>query len=325
MWDQVLNTIDEATTPKKAVEFWGGDSSSLEIVSCGINLVYRFKLNNQDAYLRITHQKLRPVDELNAALQFQKHLSESDVAVCSLIQSINGNDYEQIKQGDETFLAHICAGVPGEPINFDYLDNALYEKWGAELGKLHLAATKFVPQGSDYGRWENDIEELEGYAKTEEANIQTELTTVLATLQNHPQTAQNYGLIHGDHRKGNVLSDGKQVHIIDFDLPRYCWFMDDISRPFFSSLMQGHDNWQSKLAPYLNGYRQAFNLSDRELSMFAWFMRYKALNMYLWTKYNWKSDIAPGGVKTQEWLALLHRMIVDQGWVDELTNLVCQS
>lgn len=59
-----------------------------------------------------------------------------------------------------------------------------------------------------------------------------------------------------------------------------------------------------------------------ELENFVWFIRLKALNMYLWTKYNWSSDIAPGGASTKKWLSLLYRMIENQSWKSELNHLI---
>ena len=190
------------------------------------------------------------------------------------------------------------------------------------LGRFHLASQSYKSGSHHYGRWENDIAELDGYAKAESTLIKNELTEVLSYLKVYPQVICNYGLIHSDHRKGNVLSDGEKIHFIDFDLPRYCWFMDDISRPFFSSIMQNHKNWQDKLTPYIQGYRSVFELTDDELLTFSWFMRYKALNMYLWTKNNWHSDTAPGGANTQQWLKLMENMIVTRDWILPLDKTI---
>jgi Ser/Thr protein kinase RdoA (MazF antagonist) len=158
---------------------------------------------------------------------------------------------------------------------------SLYENWGKALAKLHVASLCYQPKNFQYDSWENDRIELEDYAKNEDKHIQTELIQVIDYLKNHPQADNNYGLIHGDHRKGNVLTAGNQVYFIDFDLPRFCWFMDDISRPFFSSIMQNQQNWQNKLIPYLKVYHSVFPLTQAELPTFPWFIRYKALNMYL--------------------------------------------
>ncbi|MCF6768562.1 phosphotransferase [Thiotrichales bacterium 19S11-10] len=321
MWDKILNQIDHKTTPQKAIAYWHGDKDSTELVSSGINLVYRFLRNKQTCYLRLTHADLKPLSELQAALAFQQHLQTHNVPVCPLIDSDSGNLIEVIQQGEHLFLAHVVAAVAGKPMHFNY-ETTLYQHWGEMLGRFHLASQSYKSGPHHYGRWENDIAELDGYAKTESTIIRNELTEVLDYLKTHTQTTDNYSLIHGDHRKGNVLSDGKQVHFIDFDLPRYCWFMDDISRPFFSSIMQNHQNWQNKLAPYIQGYRSVFELTDDELLTFSWFMRYKALNMYLWTKNNWQSDIAPGGANTKDWLSALYHMIENKQWEISLQKII---
>ena len=86
--------------------------------------------------------------------------------------------------------------------------------------------------------------------------------------------------------------------------------------------MLGHQNWQDKLVDYIQGYRSVFPLTPVEVQTFSWFMRFKALNMYLWTKNNWKSDVAPGGASTKEWLTLLKDMIMNQTWMESLNRVV---
>ncbi|NKB47161.1 MAG: phosphotransferase [Legionellales bacterium] len=322
MWDEVLNQINQDVTPQKAITYWHGNKDSIELISSGINLVYRFLQGQQTCYLRLTHADLRPLAELKAALIFQQHLQLHNVPVCRLLASDNAGLIESVEQDEHTFLAHVVAEVPGTSMHFNYERQALYQHWGKVLGMFHLASQSFTGAKHHYGRWENDIAEFDGYAKLENTVIKNELVMVLTYLKSYPQTNSNYGLIHGDHRKGNVLCDSRQVHFIDFDLPRHGWFMDDISRPFFSSIMHNHQNWQDKLAPYIQGYRSIFALTDDELQTFSWFMRYKALNMYLWTRNNWNSDIAPGGVSTHKWLKLMETMIANQDWIDQVDLLV---
>lgn len=323
MWDEILSQINHKTTPQKAISCWGGDIKTLELINVGINVVYRFICARQVCYLKMTHSQLRSRVELEAALTFQQYLQKSDVPVCPLIASTHSRIIEPVKQGVQTFLAHVCRSVPGKSVHFDY-GQTFYRHWGQALGRLHLASTSYKCKQHNYGQWEDDSMELEHYAEKEDPIIQKELATVLDFFEGHKRTPENYGLIHGDHRKGNVLTDGKRVYFIDFDLPRFYWFMDDISRPFFSSIMQTHQNWQDKLLPYIKGYRSVFNLKDIDLKTFSWFMRYKALNMYLWTKNNWKNDKAPGGANAQEWLRLMQRMIKIQDWVPQTDRLIKQ-
>lgn len=321
MWDRILSNIDQSMTPQKAVLLWEGDVNTLELVSSGINLVYRFSRNNQVCYLRLTHSQLRSLSELEAAIAFQMYLQEKAIPLCPLVFSSNDCIIESIQQDDDMWLAHVVAGVPGEPMHFNY-DKTCYKRWGSKLGLLHLASKNYPADQHHYGRWENDIAELKDYAKTENKIIQHALATVLDYFKIYPQTIHNYGLIHGDHRKGNVLTNGKNIYFIDFDLPRFCWFMDDISRPFFSSIMKEEQNWQDKLSYYIEGYRSVLDLHANDLAAFPWFIRYKAINMYLWTKHNWTNHIAPGGENTKTWLRLLYNMIKHQDWEKELALIL---
>jgi len=217
---------------------------------------------------------------------------------------------EIITQNQHNFLAHVCNEVPGTPMHFDYKDHALYYRWGQKLAKLHSVAQIFSPKpNAPLFYWHESFDEMKSYLDNEPDFVTKELANVHQQLKKMPHHKQNYGMTHGDHRKGNVLCDGKRIHIIDFDTPRYHWFMEDIARPFFSAFIQNQTNWQDKLKPYLEGYQSAFPIEKNDLSYFPCFIRLKALEIYLWTKNNWTSDFAPGGATTQDWLRMMETSI----------------
>jgi len=251
MWNDVLKKIDPINTPKQAIERWSGESSTLALVSNGINLVYRFQKDNKNYYLRMTHATLRPEKELLAAINYQRHLFDNDVPVCEALISSNGLWAEQIIQGSEIFLAHVCREVPGKPITFDFNDSVLYENWGKCLAQLHKAAKNYHPKYHCYTNWEKSLSELKVYSKNESKEVQLVLDEISDYYKTRPSFFNNYGLTHGDHREGNVLTDGKLIHIIDFDLPSFNWFMEDIARPFFDSIIWDKPAWSEKLSVQL--------------------------------------------------------------------------
>ena len=311
----------DRSVPKQAVKRWAGDEASLELISDGINLVYRCNNSDGNQYLRITHVKLRPESELSAAIDFQNHLVSSKVSVCQPVVSLNGNYIEKIKQEGHVFLAHICKEVPGIHMHFDYEDNQLYYLWGQEVAKMHRASQIFVPENkTPISHWYDSFIEMRDYIKSEPKNIQEELENVHKAFNGFEMNHDNYGVTHGDHRKGNVLSNGQQVFLIDFDLPRYHWFMEDIARPFFSCIIKGKQNWQDKLPHYIEGYQSIMPLSQDDLSSFSYFTRLKSLEIYLWTKNNWTDDKAPGGMLTKDWLALLKAAIESPGKITGMVN-----
>lgn len=317
MWNDVLKKIDVDKTPHALIERWVAKPKNITLVSEGVNLVYRFEVSGQGFYARITHAALRNEIELQAALAYQRHLFEHKVAVCEPVISANQRWVESFNQDDEVFLLHVCREVPGEPIHYNYNDT-LYRHWGAVLGRLHHAAKTFDAGDYVYTSWHMSLDELHEYAPEESEALQSVLSEVTRFFRERAQTSENFGLTHGDHREGNVLTDGQQVHIIDFDLPSNNWFMEDVARPFFHPIVHNEKSWVSKVGPYIEGYLSVMPESSIDLKAFSKQIQMKALEIYLWTKNNWSGDTAPGGLNTKQWLKLTHEKIVDDGWAKQL-------
>lgn len=320
MWNEVLKKIDKKHTPIVAAKRWGQQIQDIQLINEGINLVYCYELNYQKYYLRLTHAKLRSPLELEAALTYQRHLFEHEAPICEPIPSLNGLWFESVWQGDEEFLAHVCKEVPGKPMTFDY-PFILYKTWGETLGKLHHAAASYDFSRYQYAIWSKSIEEMDGYVTRESLEIQQTLRLVEKFMHTRVKNNQNYGLTHGDHREGNVLTDGKQVHLIDFDLPSLNWFTEDLFRPFFDSIVHNRTNWQDKMKPYLEGYFSIFPESSIDIAAFPWQILMKCLEIYLWTKNNWNAESAPGGGSTKQWLKLIHDKVLDQTWFDKVSSV----
>lgn len=322
MWNDKLKKIKESYVPDQAIKRWDGKINSLRLVNEGINFVYRFERHHHGFYLRLTHSELRSENELLAAIYYQEHLFKNAVPVCEPITSNNAHFIERIEHNDDVFLAHVCREVPGNPITFNIDNSSLYMQWGAALAKLHLAAETFHHDKYHYSAWFESIDEMVGYVINESKLIKKSLDEVSNHFKNKRSDHNNYGLTHGDHRKGNVLTDGKAIHIIDYDLPRFNWFMEDIARPFFSSIVWDEQNWQDKLLPYLNGYQAVKKIADEDINDMAWFLRMKALEIYLWTKHNWNAESAPGGMNTLAWLEAIYKKILDTSWIKQINTLL---
>lgn len=131
--------------------------------------------------------------------------------------------------------------------------------WNEVLKKLDKMHTPIVVAQ----RWRQQIQDIQ--------------LTVEKFMHSRVQNNQNYGLTHGDHREGNVLSDGKQVHLIDFDLSSLNWFTEDLFRPFFDAIVHNRTNWQDKIKPYLEGYFSIRPESSIDIAAFPWQILMKCL------------------------------------------------
>lgn len=312
MWSDVLKKVNHRCTPQKAVKAWGGKKHSVTLISEGINLVYRFEINDQPYYLRITHSDLRRKEELVAALEYQEHLFLSGVKVCEPVKSLADHYIETITQGELDFLVHVNKGVPGTIMNFAYPDAKVYRTWGKTLAILHKAAQQFEPSNPGvFKRWQDLWQETNTHLKVEDEALKKEFTSVSHYFAKAGTNKDNFGIVHHDHRLGNVLYDGETIHIIDFDEPIYHWFGADIIRPFLEVLNEGKKNIHDQWLWYIEGYVSYYPLGDDTLTLFPWLLRMKNLEIYLWLREHWGNEIAPGGGKKETMLRDLYHAILN--------------
>lgn len=307
IWETTLKKITDETA-NRAANKWVKKPTHLKLINNQINCVYRFESKNQGFYLRMTHEKIRKAHELLSAIDFQKHLFLCGTPICEPVVSQEGNDVETVHQDDLEFFVHVCREVPGQIMNFDYPDKKAYLTWGRALGLLHQASQSYVASEHHFLTWEDLWRETWDYARQEEALIQDLYQTITTRFKTFSKNSAHFGLTHGDHRPGNVLYDGESVHLIDFDEPVYHWYLADIAKPFLDLCNKPWPLWKPLFEWFIEGYRQIRPLSSDELKEMNHFSQMKSLDIYLWCKYNWFEETAPGGKPRNEWLHDLKTM-----------------
>jgi len=292
-------------TLQQILACWNINEESLKLISESINLVYRFEINGQGYYLRITHSKFRRYKALMATLDFLKFLHAHGAPVPEVVPSIQKKLLEEIVQGERIFFAHVVTEVPGEIIHFRFTDNQVYHAWGQSLGLLHQAAKKYPGDQQYFLTWQQVWHGLKNYLEHEDEPIKQQYQIIEDWFNALPVDDSDFGLTHGDHRRNNVLFDGQQIYFIDFDEPVYHWWMADIARAFLSKYQQDRAGWQAKFDAYIAGYREVMPLTDEQLSHLDWFVRMKSMDIYLWVKNNW-----PDEQQKEDWLLMLRKVIL---------------
>ena len=292
IWQQTLQKL-RPETAERAACLWDAQPKTLKLINNGINAVYYFRTLKENFYLRLTHTKIRSKPALAAAIDYQSHLFTHGAPICAPVLSQQKNYLEAVTQDDLVFLAHVCQAVPGTPMNLIEMTEKTYAAWGAALAKLHSRAITYTPSAEfSFSSWKNLQLETEHYAQTEAIAIQDELAAINVWLCTLKQTSSNFGLTHGDHRDGNVIyDDGSTAHIIDFDEPIYHWFMADIARPFLELGIKNLPLHANYFQAYLSAYQKILPLEETGIADISWFLRMKNLEMYLWTKNNWRGDL----------------------------------
>lgn len=306
-WECTLKKITDQTAMLAALQ-WVDNPIHLTLINNQINCVYRFECESKVYYLRITHEQIRSINELNAAIDFQQHLFLSNAPVCPVMASKNARLIELIQQDELVFLAHVCHEVPGAVMHFEHTDKKVYTGWGQSLAHLHRASQTYQPKEHHFRTWKDLWQETTDYAKHETKDIKEIYHQINEWFVNNPVTDSNFGLTHCDHRPGNVLYDGHQIHIIDFDEPVYHWFISDIAMPFLDLSSKPHHEWKHLFNWFIEGYRSILPIDEKDLKSINWFTQMKSLGIYLWCKNEWHEPTAPGGKPREQWLSELRQM-----------------
>ena len=118
--------------------------------------------------------------------------------------------------------------------------------------------------------------------------ITTEVESVLgqveATLKKrlkaYGTNSQQYGLIHADMRLANLLIDGNQTRLIDFDDCGMGWFMYDFAAAI--SFMEDHPQVPALKQSWIHGYQKIRALSANDIKEIDTFIMLRRLALLAW-------------------------------------------
>ncbi len=285
-WQIKRDSFNHELVPDLARERWNGDTASLRLISQDYNIVYRFESEGRGYYLRICHTVLHPLPKAHAVLRFLRFLAENEVPVGAPLPSVRGRYIELLEGG---YYAAAQCEAPGNLMIQHLLDFSVYESWGQSLGKLHAASSRFQPDAaSDYQfpsvqRFWQNIAVTARQSRPGLRRVYSELTEYMLALP-----IQDYGLIHGDYRPGNVIWDGSTARTIDFDEPNYHWYIADVARALMELWAQPRARRRAFRDAFMAGYSSEHEIDDFWLTQLPQFVQHRAMLMHMW-------DVQEGG------------------------------
>ena len=196
-------------------------------------------------------------------------------------------------------------------VRFEFLpgvepDGALTGSHFAELGeitaRMHQHARRWARPGwftrfhwdypaafgprARWGRWQDGI----GVGPAER-QVLTRLDDVLrARLAAFGTGPGRYGLVHADTRLANLLVHDGSVSVIDFDDSGFSWYLYDLGTSV--SFFEHSPEVPALVDSWLDGYRQAGELSARDQAEIWTFILFRRLLLVAWIGSHQGVDIA---------------------------------
>lgn len=133
-----------------------------------------------------------------------------------------------------------------------------------------------IGKNAKWGDW-RDFHEL---TPSDTAAIEKCCAIIEKRLNSYGQTEDNFGLIHTDLRIPNLLFEGDQIKVIDFDDCGFGWYIQDLANAL--TFIEERDIVPELVNSWLDGYRRIQSITDTDFVEIDTFILMRRLQMVAW-------------------------------------------
>jgi Ser/Thr protein kinase RdoA (MazF antagonist) len=267
----------------KAVEFWDCIIGAPKFVMQRENAVYKIRTKTGFAALRIHRPDYHSRIEIESELQWMAHLAQSNLQVPIPYQTRNGTFLAEV-EGDQrqVFILDLLSWIEGEPLgksrvpltfSKDSLKHIFFDL-GCNLALMHHASDQWkLP--NNFQRHALDKEGLLGdtaaWGKFWEASCLTSDERQLLIQARNWATEKidllstggaDYGLIHADLVRENILIANGKTRFIDFDDAGFGFRMFDLATALIKNREEPH--YHAMKDALIAGYRSRRRLTPAD-------------------------------------------------------------
>ena len=290
---------------------WGLSDATLELIKYRENAVFKLDNGQFKGALRLHRHGYHSDAELRSELQWAQALADAGIKVPELVPARSG----------EMFVKHAGPELPGEiqvdlfrwidgeqlgSVEAGVTDERDVAKTFAALGELaarvhNQAAAWSPPVGFTRHAWDADglagddpfwgrFWEIEAATPEQADTLVRCRERLFEELVRLPRTADNYSMIHADFAAENVMVDGEDVRLIDFDDAGFGWHLFELATALF--FIQGEPYFDQARTALIDGYRKHRALPDAELQLLPLFTLARGTTYVGWVHSRSETDTA---------------------------------
>lgn len=278
---------------------------SVELVNLSENATYRVEGGGRRWALRVHRDGYHSLAAIRSELAWLTDLRASGVVTTPV--PVPGLDGEIIQQ-----VGHAAMPRPRNVVLFDWETGsepgvnedlrAPFEVLGEVTARMHRHVRQWqrpawferltwdfdtsLGDRPHWGRWRDGMGMDAG-----KRNLFGETVGLIGSrLVEFGKGADRFGLIHCDLRLANLLVDGAEVKVIDFDDSGFSWFMYDAATPvsFYEHLPEVPD----LIRHWLIGYRRVIDLPQADEDEIPTFVMLRRLLLVAWIGSHSETELA---------------------------------
>ena len=287
----------------KALGSFPVEVENVELIAQSENVTFRVSVRGSDTdfVLRLHRPGYNSIEELNSERIWTKALKEAGIPVQDSLLTRHGQHFEliDIPGAGEQRYAGMTTWFEGTLLS-EYLASSsdreerkrIFRRIGGIAAAIHNQSTLWkVPPG--FKRRRLDLDGLLGEAplwgrfwecadqtKAEKELLLRAREKARAALSAYGENHDNFSLIHADLHPDNIVHNGGDLALLDFDDSAYGWHMYDIA----SALIEDRSapDFDALRAALLEGYCEHRQLSERDIEMLPAFLLIRGMAIIGW-------------------------------------------
>lgn len=273
------------------------DESKLIVLSENATYMVKNKdTGEKDGVLRISRPGYHTLEELNSEMKWLKQINDyTPLLVANPIKGLDGKNIQIVKGMDgRDYYCVICEFLSGESPDenneeqmvkqFLYLgETTAYlhrqtEIWNGtdRLKRIEWNYDTIIGEHAAWGSWKEFPE------MTPEAEVMlSEVSNIIKKrLKKYGKNENNYGLIHADLRLANLLLEGDQIKVIDFDDCGFGWHLHDLASAL--SFIEDKPIVPKLVNAWLDGYKKVLPFTDTDFEEIDTFIMMRRMQLTAW-------------------------------------------
>ncbi len=262
---------------EQALKFWGMAGADYALVAARENAVYKITTGANIYALRLHRKGYRTNAELRSELQWMHAISEGDIKVPIPIPSTSHALLRVIDGVQVDVLSWLSGSTMDVAMNGPIDRAELFERLGKNMARLHEISDSWVlPDGFSRSSWNRngllgDAPLWDCFWKNPE--LKPEERALFTTMREKAnleladlEQTLDYGLIHADLVAANVIIDGSDIKLIDFDDGGFGFRLFDIATALLKHLEA--PDYPALRASLINGYVSVRPIDIAALDLF---------------------------------------------------------
>jgi len=272
----------------EAMKRYGIQDDQIRLLDGFESYMYEFKRDGKEYILRIGHSLRRSVEHIHGEVDWINYLASGGASVSKAVVSENGNLVERISDAKSGhFLTTAFVRAAGSPPGDEQWNDALFERWGQLIGRIHALSKVYSPAIPAWKRPEWDDKEMldmESWLPAAEDSVLAKFRDLYVILKDLPQSNDAYGLIHQDAHAGNFFVDKSgRITLFDFDDCCCSWYINDIAIVLFYAA-NGQEDPRSFtkgfMKRFIHGYVRENDIDLEWLQQIPQFLKLREIDLY---------------------------------------------